>query len=302
MTLEEFINKVTEEIKNYLPEEYADGEIHVFDQSLVGGCCKAMTITVPQHTLEHMVYLDPLYADFCNGKTFTEIMQIIAQIVLDIAPDFKLDAEPFLKWENAKDFVTSYLLNAIAPENKLFLAEHPHTLLPETNLAIAYTLDLSALTPYTRATLIVDNILLEEWKVDIETVQNTATINNPRIHPIEFLDIASILSEIADMPLKHNTFGDMVAVTNQQHFTGAISVLYPNVEETLKEYLGDFYLFPSSINEMIAFRRDAYSMEEMLRKIAKCNAAITPDKILDSVPYKLEDGVLKAITIGIKAS
>ena len=57
-----------------------------------------------------------------------------------------------------------------------------------------------------------------------------------------------------------------------------------------------------SINEMIAFRRDAYSMEEMLRKIAKCNAAITPDKILDSVPYKLEDGVLKAITIGIKAS
>ena len=40
----------------------------------------------------------------------------------------------------------------------------------------------------------------------------------------------------------------------------------------------------------------------MLRKIAKCNAAITPDKILDSVPYKLEDGVLKAITIGIKAS
>ena len=104
------------------------------------------------------------------------------------------------------------------------------------------------------------------------------------------------------MPLKHNTFGDMVAVTNQQHFTGAISVLYPKVEETLKEYLGDFYLFPSSINEMIAFRRDAYSMEEMLRKIAKCNAAITPDKILDSVPYKLEDGVLKAITIGIKAS
>ena len=28
MTLEEFINKVTEEIKNYLPAEYADGEIY----------------------------------------------------------------------------------------------------------------------------------------------------------------------------------------------------------------------------------------------------------------------------------
>ena len=73
MTLEEFINKVTEEIKNYLPKEYADGEIHIFDQSLVGGCCKAMTITVPQHTLEHMVYLDTWYTlTHCMQTSVTE--------------------------------------------------------------------------------------------------------------------------------------------------------------------------------------------------------------------------------------
>ena len=85
----------------------------------------------------------------------------------------------------------------------------------------------------------------------------------------------------------------MYVITNEQCSLGAITVTYDGVDKQLQDLLGDYYLIPSSVHEMIVVSRsnfDVATLSEMIHDINRTE--VQPCDILDDVPYIIKDGQL----------
>ena len=81
MNLIEFATYIKREIKNYLPEEYADATVTVSevvknnDNTLI-----ALAILKPEQNLTPSIYLDDFYEKYLSGESMESIFEDIVTI------------------------------------------------------------------------------------------------------------------------------------------------------------------------------------------------------------------------------
>ena len=94
-------------------------------------------------------------------------------------------------------------------------------------------------------------------------------------------------------PASINTmFSPVVAISNNTGVFGAAAFFYENVATDVRNMLGDYYVIPSSVHEIIAFGGDGRDPQEIKNMIhmANSNAGIvSPEDILSDRLFRLSN-------------
>ena len=136
----------------------------------------------------------------------------------------------------------------------------------------------------------INKAILEEAGISEEQLHRDAVEASAENCPEEIATMEEKLGipEMPGMPA-------IYVLSNSGQVQGAAAVLYPGVEEKLREKLGgDFYILPSSIHEVLAVRKDLNSLEDLRHMVKTINQAEVSkaDQLSDNV-YELSGGKLR---------
>lgn len=149
---------------------------------------------------------------------------------------------------------------------------------------------------------------VDAWGVPEKEVFETALKNSQEKEPLEFCSIAAATNSILGLEIpkeesiKKNEF---YIVTNKQRDHGASVVLYPSVLEEIRTKMGrDFYILPSSVDELLVMTKDSdFTPEELRDMVRDVNQKkVSPELRLGNEVYEYqgETGTLQKCKIAEK--
>ena len=207
-------------------------------------------------------------------------------IICIVAPylDFSADRQEILCWEKCKDKVLPKLINAERNQ------ERPK------NLVHRKYLDLAEIY-YTR--IVVGDgsqgntegtcALLKEWGIDQETLERQAA-ENMKKQEYRLNSLEEMLGGV--IPAESDTGTEKVPLqilTNREGIFGAAILGNPEfLKEVLGNEVGDCYLLPSSVHELIVCPVESWMDEESLQEVVKevnRNVVSEVDYLSDKVYY-----------------
>lgn len=290
ITFQEFATKIASTIKSYLPEDYAAATVHIQKNVKPGDkVLTGISICRPNCNIAPILYLDDIYPRYCAGERFETLLQRLTRSIVE-ETKYVPDLQQYLKWDVAKDFVTSRLINH--DRNAGYIANRPFIPVNESPIGVVFDIDLSGLTEQNMSIPITFS-LMEHWGTTIADLDKASKANNPRLRPVFIRAMGQVLSDSfpgMEIPKIPDLF---LIVTNENLSHGAITVTYAGVEEQLKQLLGEFYLIPSSIHEMLAVSRNMASPDALTGMVQEINdTQVAAEDVLDSTLYTLENGQL----------
>lgn len=296
MDFEEFKTEVTERIKDFLPEEFADASVTLQDvtknndRQLTG-----LLVRTEDSNITPTIYLESFFEQYQDGKDMDSILENIADIRQRSEMEKGFDANSLTDLDMVKDHIICKLVNA--DMNKEYLENKPHTMVE--NLAIMYAVDLGsdgAGTGHMSAPITYH--LLEQYGITVEELHDIAMKNLSESN-IEFKTMRDVLVEMmfpdgieegdprAAMLPPEEDIPSMYVLTNEDKLNGAAAVLDPKTMEEISEKVGgDFYVLPSSLHEVIILPdspdMDKATLENMVREINDGQVA-PEDRLSDNV-------------------
>lgn len=244
-----------EEIKNSLEDL---GEIRIEDVSKSGYNYTGLMIKVIGKPMP-VLNLDKLYARYCNGGTIEECKDTAREILTKNKCELPVSVEQLQDWEFVKDklylrlapFVSEGVLSR--PWLDLFLV-------PYINIDSTYTC------------AVVEG-LRDTWGVDEETVFEQAKTSQENIRPLKIVNLGELMGGPSE--------GFPVYVVGvEDGVCGATAITYDGTVDTIKAMIGEFYILPSSINDMIVIGKDFVGKDILKLKamIAACNVEAVPEE------------------------
>lgn len=232
-------------------------------------------------SVEPQFYLDVFYENYKNGRDLNEIAKEIAVLYREQENKkiHQFDVAWMMDFENVKDIISLRLINL--EKNKELLQDMPYRKF--LDLALVYCLQMDMeddVNGYVR----VNNHLMERWGVDEERLYEQAFINTPKQNKGIVIPLEAIFSEllqddinfdniyesdIFDMVFKESLF---YMCSNKSKSYGAVAVLYPKLLEKMAEQIGDLYVIPSSVHEVLLIKASQdTSPKELLQMVREVN-------------------------------
>ena len=117
MNRKEFYEYVKDNVKDYLPDSYQNGEIRIEEVAKNNGL-RLTGISIPQgdQRAVPMVYLDSLYMEYVNGKNLDSCVGDVADMrieVQDKAAFINMGLPDILDYEKMKDKLQVRILSLI---------------------------------------------------------------------------------------------------------------------------------------------------------------------------------------------
>ena len=175
-------------------------------------------------------------------------------------------------WNATKDRVVYKLVNT---DNSIYDLSHiPHRKFFDLSIIFYVVLEYG-LDGVSSA--IVNDRLLDEWGVDIDTIYEAATRNTPKLLPATINTLEAMMfgmmggsEEFLDSVSGMNG-SNIYVLTNTRVSNGFAAILYPNLLGSIAKNIGSFYILPSSVQEALivpsAFGMDTASMVGMVRSV-----------------------------------
>lgn len=268
MDFEDFKSYVKNNILKYLPPEYADARIKMSQiQKNNGMMLDAMIIETDNTNVFPTIYLNDFFKEHQAGAEMVPIMEKIRDMQLEHAIDNRMDISKITDFDNVKDRIVPRIINADA--NKDLLADRPHTLMGD--LAITYHIQLEGCRDAT-ATVAITNSIAEQFGIKTDELHDIAVSNLSEVTKPQFINMAEMLAstiipgfdsmsadekrEAMSEVLPPNPSAPMFIITNENKTHGASAVLDESVMAKVQEQLGDVYILPSSIHELIVLPID----------------------------------------------
>lgn len=284
MVSEDFARMIRQQVEKALPEQlqgarvWTENVLKDSDRTLTGLCVrKEGANDYPR------IYLEDYERAFRNGQSLGPILEDILQAVeanslqqelQETARDITADPE------EARKRVSYRLLNL--GRNIQNITTRPHRVQGE--FVYVYSLELGS-----GGRVKVDSRLADKLHLTEPELYDLAVKNSPVITPAEVLTVGQALGFPGNHP------DDMIVISNTEHFDGAVAVLYPGVDEQLRERLGgDYYVLPSSVHEVLAIPKEPDRLEfleEMVRNI-NASPAMNPKDYLSDHVLEVKDGQL----------
>lgn len=284
---ESFTEQIISTLKHILP----DVQITVQqinkpgEQHLTGLCMRSdKTNLVP------ILYLDRPYLEYCHGVSIDQICNGIRQMYEENCFTDSFDTSVITDWSKVSERVCTRLINQ--NRNTAYLKDKILQPIDGTDISFLYYIDLDTFTE--GATVPVSQQLFSGWNIPIETLHQTALDNTARLHLPKIRSMAAVMSEmlgnnesyLADDPC-------MYVITSQKMLNGAVLALLPDVCSELRQKLGDFYLLPSSINEMLAVPQSLQTPDMLLAMVTEINhSQVSEQDFLADDVYIMQDGKL----------
>ena len=191
MDFEEFKASVAEQIKDYLPEKYADATVDLQDVTKNNDTVlTGLLIRTEDSNIAPNIYLENFFAQYQDGEDLGDILQHIADIRVNHEMEQGFDVSKITDFDQVKDHIICKLVNA--EMNADYLADKPHTLVED--LAVVYAVDLGG-GEGGRMSAPITNNLMEQYGVTTQELHDIA-LQNLSESQIEFKTMRDVLVDM----------------------------------------------------------------------------------------------------------
>lgn len=263
-----------------------------------------LVIAKEGNELAPTIYIDGMYQLYQDGVSEAQLIQKVIDAYEEAYINDTTPIQNALSsFVNAKDRLFIKLINE--EKNREMLQDIPHRMVQD--LAIVYALHLKDEFDFS-GTVTVTNTLLQMWGIDEETLYTQAMLNTPRVSPailcplLEMMESLLPTAQFLNVPpmdiseydfdgftIKIDNRNDMqlYIVTNKSKIFGAASLLLPHVMEKIGEFLGSFYVLPSSIHEVLVIpASSAMETSELIGMVRQINETeLLPEEVLSDNIY-----------------
>ena len=297
---DEFTTAVAAQIKGYLPEEYQEAKVEL--NKVVKNNDTVLTGLVVKKEEENICptfYLENYYQFYKDDDAEMEdILKKLAEAIVGSGVPF--DKEEVLSlvldYERAKELIVPRLVNR--KMNVKHLEGMPHTPV-DGDLAVSYHVNLKYMKDGS-ASVGISNQVFEEYGVTLEELHKKAMENLKTLTPVSLMPISTVVylmcgySEEEALAKADFENEQMFVLSNEQKQFGAVWILDMEEMARIKEQIGDFYVIPSSVHEMILVRRS--SIEENQDPVAVLNPMVAevnatqlpPEEVLANHIYEID--------------
>jgi len=297
MDFKEFMNKITEHIKEYLPEAFQNANISILktkvnnDNILLNG----LSIKREDDLIVPNLYMDGLYKQYENGRSLESIMGYIAEKYTSGRSDKFNELEAwFSNYEKVKERL---ILQVVNKDNNASLLERvPHKDLENMDLTTIYKVLLDSRW-HGSGTIPVSNEHIKYWGINGTDLYQVALENTVCLCPAQIGNIEDVVSELmegGETKDREELSGYVIepynqyVLSNEQRAHGATVMLYPDVLQQLAESSdGNLFIMPSSTNEILLIKDDGKLTAAELQAIVmdtnrKC---VEPEEFLSDEVY-----------------
>lgn len=255
MDVREFIEKMKDEVRGYLPDDMYQ-EIIIDDMEVVkmnDQKLHGLTFRMPGSDAAPTLYVDDMFRAYKDGADIGYLASEMANM-FSASMDMPKPPEVDFEWDNVKDKLTVRLLEQ--KRNREFLSNMPYV---SVGHGLAIIADINMGDGRGEWRTAVNNNVLENLGVDSETLFAQAMKSAQIMEPATLVDMSAALFEpnktnLLDRtePIASEEVGGMYVLTNTTGSLGAAALFYPDVKEKAGELLGgDYYILPSSTHEVI---------------------------------------------------
>ena len=287
MSYEEFKAWAADEIRAWLPPEYADADVSIHRMEKLGLAYDGMTVVRSGQRAAAAVNLTAFFDMYQEGKTTGDIIHEMADVAVMQAP--QMEYSVFSDYEAAKDRLFIRVTNKETIAD--VLAGMPRKEVED--LAITYHVLVNHDQNGIASTPVTDD-LLRHYGVTAEQLHEDAIANSQRMLPAQLDSMQNMLfgmmtpeasDTLRDEPYPGST---MLVLTNNVQLNGAAALFYPGVMDQAAERLGgNFIVLPSSTHEVIMIPADGMtdfrSLEQMVKDINRSQVA--PEERLSDHVY-----------------
>lgn len=297
MDYEVFKRFITEKIRRFLPETYADSRIEVRQLNKNNGTIlDALVVERAGETVHPVIYLDRFYADYKTGKNMEDVLGKIAELVRQ-KPEISI--ADVLDYEKIRHSIQPVMVNL--KKNEAYLQDKPHQIVMD-DLAVLYEFHMQGLP---NGHVRVTNSLMDHYGITAEQLHQQAISNLVEVKA-EFISMDDMLERIltsammkelglgkdeakavASQQMEGVKRSGIFVLTNENCFHGAVQILNPQVKEMVAQKTGgDYYIIPSSIHEVIIVpKEEGLSWRELQEMVEDVNASTVAEEeqLSDSV-------------------
>lgn len=249
MKKESFMNLLKETLESF------DIETEFVDVKKPNGTYTGMCMTGKK--MSAIVNIDGLYKRYEAGNvTFAEALREIRVCFSTKIPG----EDDILEYEKVKDKLLIKCMNAETEyvKDKVYVQV--------TDIALVSYINMDDYSvPVNQGMLKMYGKTNEE--VFFQAMKNTIKQCEPQIFNVD--ELVSHLVHSGDGTKKSN----MIALTNTKMYNGAVVLFYPGMMELIRDVIGDYYVFPSSVHEVMIVKKECYmseqEMKQMIRSINK---------------------------------
>lgn len=274
----EFTEYVKNNIREYLPESYANAKIQI-QQTIKGNDRVLDSLTVQREGEDFAVaiHLNSLEQEYQNGESMHEIMNQVADQCLQ-GEELPFNRREFLDYDSVKDHVTIKMCD---PENNVkYLEQYAHKNCGTLTALYNVTLEQNG---FGTASMPISNDHLKMWGISVEQLHQDALLADRNrgygLYGLEDL-VYSMAFEHEPENLLLST--DVVnasekgpyVLTNTSRINGANALVQEEVLSQVGDALGgDYYVLPSSTHELILIQDDgSISKEALERMVTEINS------------------------------
>lgn len=239
-----------------------------------------------------IVYWDDILAhcgEECDDDTMVDCIIDVVTPYLDL----NADTQEIYCWEKSKDRVLPKLINAERNQERL------------ENLVYRKYLDLAEI--YCTKMTVRDSQqgyvevtceMLEEWGIDQETLKRQAA-DNMKAQGYQLYSMKEMLGSFMPTEPDAGTGMDSLQIlTNREGILGAAILANPELlKEVIGDKMGDCYLLPSSVHELIVCPVESWmDVEDLQEVVVEVNKTLVKEEeILSNSVYEFHtsDGTIK---------
>ncbi len=296
ITIEEFGNKICKALKESMGTGYDAAYKEVTKNN--GVCLHAIMINKKGSNVSPAIYIDELYEDYKEGRSFGDIVYDILRVYQQNAREIRMDMEFFTRFESVKDRVLYKLIHRESNQN--LLSEVPYIEWNDLAIVFYYSFEDER---FGKATILIRNSHLEMWKITQSLLYENAGKNMLRLRPEEMLPIKQIIREIMSQSVcsipETEPEVAMYVLSNRDRLYGAAALLYAESLKELAEKLNkNLIILPSSVHEVLLVPDDGITEKDFFKEMVKevNDTQVEPEERLSYNVYHY-DRVLGKITI-----
>lgn len=281
---EEFYEFIRNNIKDFLPVEYADAEVNFTSQIKTNDVIlTGLNIKKPEENVVPCIYLDSHYEYYKSEDiSIYEITKRVADAYLKTrTPEIGNVANELLNYEKMKDNLGIRICDPAS--NRELMKGKPSTI--QGDFALLYYINVRV-DENESGTVLVNDSLLKAWGISNEQLHEDALKAQGGSKPYLF-EVADLIEgrepvNLLENPKEIDSLFQMVALSNEDQHFGASMILNPELMKKAGELIGsDFYVLPSSIHETIFVPVGLQPISTMIEMVRDINATqVLPEEVL----------------------
>ena len=287
MDFEEFKRNFQDDLQDRLSDRgFDDLKVESMPVEKLNGSYEGLIVKTEGSCIGVNANMTAMFQSYEDGAAYDKVVDRAADMIeqgLNNAPNIEI--AKFTDYDQMKNKLAMEVVSS--DRNADMLQNVPHENIED--MAVVYRFIVGS-GPDENSSILVTNNMLDSYGITQEQLHTDAMENAPAIRPSEIRGMTEILSEMMPGtgmrvdPADEQMF--VASVPDKIHGAGVLA--YPNfMEDAAQKLGGDYFVLPSSINEVILVRDNGQmSAEELQNMVKDVNASqVSPEEQLTDHAY-----------------